>query len=94
MFGSGDIFGFESPMTDVFDDGSIGSAFTNLLTEIASHGYIAIANDTPFIAPKPRADGSWDFASISSELGSLGKMKINSNKQTTDAIDWATKGQC
>jgi dienelactone hydrolase len=69
--------------------GNTGSAFTNLLTEIASHGYIAIANGAPFVAPKPKADGSWDFASI---FGSMTKMKSSSIKQMTDAIDWVSKG--
>jgi hypothetical protein len=38
--------------------GNTGSAFTNLLTEIASHGYLAIANGAPAADPKGGPMGS------------------------------------
>jgi dienelactone hydrolase len=75
----------------VFGNGgcaNTGSSFTNLLTEIASHGYLVIANGAPASNP----GGGLDFASILSGLFSGAKMKSSSIKQMTDAVDWVVKG--
>jgi dienelactone hydrolase len=76
--------------------GNTGSAFTNLLTEIASHGYIAIANGAPASLPgqAPMA-GGFNFSSIISGLFGGGKMpvfKSSSVAQMTQAVDWVSKG--
>jgi dienelactone hydrolase len=133
MFGSGDIFGSESPKKDIFDDGTpgtgkypakrikdatledhtiyvpitppptdvklpvlifgnggcgnTGSAFTNLLTEIASHGYIVVANGAPITESTTPKGAAFDWAGIF-KTG----FKQSSVKQMTDAVDWVTKG--
>jgi dienelactone hydrolase len=74
--------------------GNTGSAFTNLLTEIASHGYFVIANGAPASNAAGGPMGDISFSSIvSGLLGSGAATKSSSIKQMTDAVDWVVKGE-
>lgn len=55
-----------------------GTAFVNLLTELASHGYVVIANGAPGTPGSPFP---------------ANRSKRTSPEQLTQAMDWVTKGR-
>lgn len=74
--------------------GNVGSSFTNLLTEVASHGYLVIANGAPAPDAASGPMGGFSLSSMFSSLlgGGGAKMTSSSIKQMTDAVDWVVKG--
>jgi dienelactone hydrolase len=79
----------------VFGNGgcmNVGTAMRSLLIEIASHGYLAIANGPPtkgfsFDIPAgglPKFSGS-GLSGLLSGMGAIGQSKV---KQMSDSIDW------
>lgn len=79
----------------VFGNGgcmNVGTAMRSLLLEIASHGYLAIANGPAtkgfsFNIPEgglPKFSGS-GLSGLLSGMGAIGQSKV---KQMTDSIDW------
>lgn len=65
--------------------------FTDFLTEIASYGYLILANGNPApntTATAPKGEGINPVAGLLSAMGS-GMSKV---QMLTDSIDWVTKG--
>jgi hypothetical protein len=81
----------------VFGNGgcvNIGTLMSSLLTEIASHGYLVIANGPPQMGASmvwPQLGGK-GLEGLLSGLGSLTSMAQSKVSQMTESIDWVHKG--
>jgi dienelactone hydrolase len=74
---------------------NVGTMFESLLLEIASHGYLAIANGPPRNRGPKQPAGTMpvfnpkDMGSLLGSMGSIGMSKV---KQMLDAVDWVVNG--
>lgn len=81
-------------MSLVFGNGgcfNVGTMFEDFLTEIASYGYLVIANGPPLKSSTPAAkggEGISPLAGLASAMGSGQSRPI----QLTQSVDWVVKG--